>query len=180
MKNKNLILGAGILAIVVIGIFLISNNSGNASSLTGNTILTGKNSNTKQEIIEDSESIKIPLSQISDKAKWYTYEYQGTKIRYFVVEDVNGNVKTAFDACDVCYRSKKGYSQRGIDMVCNNCGNHYPIAGLGTKNLRGGGCWPGYLPSEVQEDYLVIKKSDLQQGEYRFKWSMLRGFSLHL
>jgi len=69
-------------------------------------------------------------------------------VKYFVVEAEDGSVKTAFDACDVCYRSRKGYRQEGDDMICNNCGNHYPISGLGTKNLRGGGCWPGYLPNE--------------------------------
>ena len=52
---------------------------------------------------------------------------------------------------------------------CNNCGNHYAISGLGTKNLRGGGCWPGYLPSKVEEGNLVIKTQDLETGRYRFK-----------
>ena len=36
-------------------------------------------------------------------------------------------------------------------MVCNNCGNKYPIDGLGTENKNPGGCWPGYLPSTVSD-----------------------------
>ena len=53
-------------------------------------------------------------------------------------------------------------------MVCNNCGNYYPISGLGTANLAGGGCWPGYLPSKVEGDYIVIQKSDLNAKKYMF------------
>ena len=80
----------------------------------------------------------------------------------------NGLIKTAFDACDVCYGSYKGYRQEGDSMICNNCGNSYPISGLGTENKGGGGCWPGYLPSEIKGEYLIIKKSDIKKGGYRF------------
>src|SRR3990167_6829294 len=145
--NKKMLIGVGILAVVFIYFFFIR-----GGSVTGGAI------------IEDSDSIKIPLSEISKKAEFY--DYKG--IEYFVVKSDSGGVKTAFNACDVCYNAKKGYRQEGNDMVCNNCGNHYPISGLGTRNLRGGGCWPGYLPSSVEGDYLSIKKSDLESGRYRF------------
>ena len=121
-------------------------------------------STTGNSIIDKGDVVKIPLSEISAKAKFYDYD----GIEYFIVEAKDGTIKTAFNACDVCYRAKKGYSQKGDDMVCNNCGNHYAISGLGTQNIRGGGCWPGYLPSSVEGDYLVIKKSDLEAGRYRF------------
>ena len=52
-------------------------------------------------------------------------------------------------------------------MVCNNCGNHYPISGLGTQNLRGG-CWPSYLESSNDGEYLVIPKAALDAGSKRF------------
>ena len=90
------------------------------------------------------------------------------KIQFFAVKASDGSIKTAFDACDVCYGSKKGYRQEGNQMVCNNCGNKYPIDGIGTKNKAGGGCWPGYLPNEIQGNSLVIKNSDLKAGKYRF------------
>jgi uncharacterized membrane protein len=127
--------------------------SGNVGT-TGNVIV---------EPIDSGDSIKIPLSMISKDAQWFDYN----NARYFVVKAKDGSIKSAFDACDVCYKSKKGYSQDGEDMVCNNCGNHYPISGLGTANL-GGGCWPGYLRSSIQGDYLVIPKVDLDQGEQRY------------
>ena len=113
-------------------------------------------------------STDIPLSEITEEAKWYEYDANRKKIKFFAVKASDGSIKTAFDACDVCYGSKKGYRQEGNQMVCNNCGNKYPIDGLGTENKAGGGCWPGYLPNEIQGESLVIKHSDIEAGKYRF------------
>ena len=143
--NKKVIIGIGILAIIVIA--FMSFNKGS----------TG-------EVVGEGDVISIPLSEISEKAKFY----ESDGIKFFAIKARDGSIKTAFDACDVCYSSHKGYRQEGNNMVCNNCGNKYPISGLGTENLRGGGCWPGYLPSSVEGENLIIKVSDLEKGYYRF------------
>jgi uncharacterized membrane protein len=114
----------------------------------------------------DGEYIKIPLSEISDEAKFYTLEDGGVEINYFVVLGSDGEPRTAFDACDVCGGSK-GYRQDGTDIICNNCGKVFRIDGLGTKN-RGSGCWPSYLPHEIKGDNLLIKISDITEGKHRF------------
>lgn len=132
-------------------------------------MFSGKSKITGNAVGNTDDIITISLSEISENAKWYEYNSEGVQIRYFAVKTKDGSIKTAFDACDVCYGSKKGYSQQGDVMVCNNCGNRYPISGLGTENLRGGGCWPGYLPSKIESDNLIIKTSDLKKGVYRFK-----------
>jgi len=111
--------------------------------------------------------VNIPLSEVTSNAKWYGYDLDGEKIRFFVVKTSDGSIKTAFDACDVCYRYKKGYRQEGDYMVCNNCGNRYPMVGLGTENKNPGGCWPGYLPNIIQGDNVLIKKSDLENNRWR-------------
>jgi uncharacterized membrane protein len=113
------------------------------------------------------DTVIIPLSQISQTVKHYQYDANGVTVKYFAVKGSDGLVRTAFDACEVCYRAKKGYSQSGSDVVCNNCGLKFKIDGLGTKN-KGKGCWPGYLPHIVEGDYVVIKKSDLKAGSYMF------------
>ena len=111
--------------------------------------------------------ISIPISEITNQAKWYEYEFKGEKIRLFAIKADDGTIKTAFDACDVCYRYGKGYRQEGDYMVCNNCGNRYPITGLGTENKNPGGCWPGYLPNVIKGDNITIKKSDLENNRWR-------------
>jgi uncharacterized membrane protein len=119
--------------------------------------------------INSEELLLLPVSKITGDATFYEYNFNGVNIRYFAVKAEDGSIKTAFDECDVCFRSKKGYRQEGNFMVCNNCGNRYPISGLGTENKAGGGCWPGYLPSELIEDNLAIKISDLNKGVRLFK-----------
>lgn len=158
MEKKYVVSLIVIVAVIVLGFVLFKGN------ITGNTVVASS----PEAIIDEREAIKIPLSSISNKAKFHSYDASGVDVEYFVVEADDGSIKTAFNACDVCYRAKKGYSQKGGDMVCNNCGNHYAISDLGTKNLKGGGCWPGYLPSKVEGEYLVIQKSDLEAGKYRF------------
>lgn len=148
--NKKIIFSLiGIL--FVVGVFFLFNKLGIVGNAIGNSDIT------------------IPLSEISGTAKWYEYDSDGVQIKFFVVKASDGTIKTAFDACDVCYGNKKGYSQSGEFMVCNNCGNRYKISGLGNENKVGGGCWPGYLPSKIEGNNLVIKKSDLELGKYRFK-----------
>jgi len=148
--NKKILIGTGIFVLAIVFFFA-------RGSLTGNAVV-GSYETT------ENLAVKIPVFEISDNAVFYDYD----GIKYFVVKAEEGSIKTAFNACDICYQSRKGYRQEGGDMVCNNCGNHYAISGLGTKNLRGGGCWPGYLPNKVEGENLVLKKSDLEAGRYRF------------
>ncbi|MBL7170009.1 MAG: DUF2318 domain-containing protein [Candidatus Aenigmarchaeota archaeon] len=143
--SKKLLIGIVVISLVLVGFFFFNGKMGKAA-------------------LSDDEVVKIPLSDISEAAKFYEYD----SIRYFVVLAKDGSIKTAFDACDVCYRSRKGYRQEGSDMICNNCGLSFRIDGLGTKNKNPGGCWPGYLPNKIENDNLVIKKSDLESGKFRF------------
>ena len=111
--------------------------------------------------------IQIPLFEVTNQAKWYKYDLGGKEIKFFTVKTEDGSIKTAFDACDVCYYSGKGYQQEGDYMVCNNCGNRYPISGLGTENRTPGGCWPGHLSNIVEGDYILIRKKDLIDNSWR-------------
>lgn len=125
---------------------------------------------TYNKSLQDSsgQNVLIPLSDIADNNfHFYSLDLGGTTVKYFIVKDKSGGVHTGFDACDVCYRAKKGYRQDGDYAKCNNCGRTFSISGIGTKNM-GGGCWPGYLPSEVQGDNVLIKLSDLEGGKHYF------------
>jgi uncharacterized membrane protein len=121
------------------------------------------------KVIEELGTIEIPVSEISSNAQFYVYSYNGVNIKYFAVRSKDGSIKTAFDECDVCFNNRKGYSQDGEVMICNNCGNRYPISGLGTENLAGGGCWPGYLQNRIEGDNLVIEILDLNKGVRLFR-----------
>ena len=130
-------------------------------------LAVGCSNETDLETTSPSGVVDIPLSSITNEARWYEHESGGDKITFFVVKASDGSIKTGFDACDVCYTYGKGYRQEGDDMVCNNCGNRYPISGLGTENKNPGGCWPGYLSNTVNGDNITIKKSDLKSNSWR-------------
>ena len=105
----------------------------------------------------NQEFMSIPVAETSEAARWYEFRNS----RFFVVKASDGTIRTAFDKCDVCYWARKGYSQEGSDMVCNNCGLRFAIDGLGTENQTPGGCWPSYLPHTIENDNIIIRASDL-------------------
>jgi uncharacterized membrane protein len=120
---------------------------------------------TPYEIIGDE--VVIPLADITTSAKFYSYSSSGTNVKFFALIGSDGDVHTAFDACDVCFDAKKGYYQDGNQMVCRNCGQRFTTNQIGTSN-QGGGCWPGYLDRTVEGGYVKIKISDINSGRYYF------------
>ena len=117
-------------------------------------------------VVEDGNVVKISLDSITGDLKKYQYDANGITVTYFAVRGSDGEVRTAFDACDVC-GGYKGYTQQGKDIKCNNCGRVFSIDGLGTKN-KGYGCWPSYLSHTIEDGNIVIKTAELDAGKARF------------
>ena len=115
------------------------------------------------------EEVRIPVSEITTSAKFYTYDADGVNIKYFAVKGSDGNIHVATDACDVCYAAKEGYRQSGSDMLCENCGLTFAINSLGTENKEGGGCWPSFLPTREEGGFVFIKTSDLASKKFMFR-----------
>ena len=110
----------------------------------------------------------VPLSEISESARWYSYNSsESGEVRIFIVKDSSGGTRAAFDACDVCYGAGKGYAQRGGEMVCRNCGMRFPISGLGELN-SGDGCWPSNLNYAIRGDRIEIQLADLDAKAWMF------------
>ncbi len=109
----------------------------------------------------------IPVSKLADgKAHFYKFESAGKEITFFAAKAADGSVKTAFDACDSCYKSKKGYEQQGDKMNCKNCNQKFAIDRLG-PNVTGG-CNPGYLPHQQSGSNITISVNDLKGGARYF------------
>ena len=141
-------------------------SSGNQVSGAASTPNQGSGEQASGEGQAGSDSIRIPLSEINDgKAHFYEYPHLGKTIRFFVLKSSDGVIRAAFDACDVCYREGKGYSQDGDDMVCNNCGKRFPSTRI---NEVKGGCNPAPLERKVVGDELVIRKDDVLPGARYF------------
>ena len=155
--------------IMAISVILIAS----ISILIGISMLNNTNNYDKSnELIQSSDIISetevgIPVSDIGNNAKFYSYDASGVEVKYFVVRGSDGDIHVAFDACDVCYQAKKGYHQSGNIMQCLNCGKQYPINSCGTENTAGG-CWPSYLPMSIKGENVIIEKSDLEQKNWMF------------
>ncbi len=82
-------------------------------------------------------------------------------VRYFIIKSSDGVIRAAFDACDVCWPSGRGYIQSGDDMVCRNCGRRFASV---LVNEVQGGCNPAPLKRVVRGDRVVLKTSDILAG----------------
>lgn len=110
--------------------------------------------------------LQFPLSAFDDyAAHHFTYMSEGRPIEFFVLKSKDGVVRAAFNACDVCYLSKKGYSQDGDEVVCNNCGRRFPADQI---NVVHGGCNPSPLDRSVDGDSLIIQVEDVLRGKEYF------------
>ncbi len=106
--------------------------------------------------------IAIPINKIDDmKAHYFVYKNKGQEIKFFVVKSNDGVIRAAFDACDVCFGYKKGYSQEGDFMICNACGRKFHSSRI---NVVQGGCNPAPLNRTGRGDMLIIKEQDVLQG----------------
>lgn len=111
---------------------------------------------------ENGGWVTFPVSDFNDgQARYYSYDYQGKDINFFLLKSSDGVVRAAFDACDVCYASRKGYRQEGDFMICNNCGQRFASLRI---NEEKGGCNPSPLNRKLEGDLVVIAKSDLILG----------------
>ncbi|HKQ05615.1 MAG TPA: DUF2318 domain-containing protein [Blastocatellia bacterium] len=161
-KRLSPILLIALAAIVGLGAYLAFGGSGDHPR-SASVVNTGQNASQSAAGIGD---IKIPLADlVGGKAKFFDYALSNkTPVRFFALKSADGTYRAAMDACEVCFHAKKGYHQEGDDMVCNNCGKHFPTALVGEVN---GGCHPIGLQRAVEGDQLVIKASELEsRGEY--------------
>lgn len=108
--------------------------------------------------------VDLSLSLFSDDlAHYYNTEFpNGKRIYFFIIKDKNGIYRAAANACQVCYGARMGFRQQGSFMVCNTCGNRYPLEKIATEK---GGCNPGPInPNlEIRDDKAIIIQSDLEQ-----------------
>lgn len=111
--------------------------------------------------------VSIPVVKVNDgKAHFFRLSDGGRDLNFFVVKSSDGVYHTAFDACDVCYKEKKGYVQQGDQMLCKNCNQKFAVQKIGPSSA--GGCNPAYLPSKIYGNSITISVADLKTGSRFF------------
>lgn len=112
----------------------------------------GKTVSNATQKIASGDNLIIPLEDVSEKATFYPLEVDGTKMEVIAVKDSEGNIRTAFNTCQICYDSGKGYyKQEGDELVCQNCGNSFTMDQVGET---AGGCnpWPILEENKTETD----------------------------
>ena len=141
----------GALAVLFVGVF-------SASAFN-----FGKYENAKVK----GDVVAIAADKLADgKVHFYKIKDSGKDIAFFAVKATDGSYKTAFDACDACYKSKKGYEQAGRQTELQKLQpeiRHRPPRPHAT-----GGCNPGYLPHLLNGNTITIKANDLKDGARYF------------
>jgi uncharacterized membrane protein len=93
----------------------------------------------KPETVKDGD-IVIPIERISETAVFYPAEIDGVELEVIAVRAPDGTIRTAFNTCQVCYSSGRGYyEQEGTVLVCQNCGNRFSMDRV---EVESGGCNP--------------------------------------
>ncbi len=178
-KTTTILIGilTGTMAILISG---CSNNSSSQSikntSTSANTQAASSENTTASDIattaVDSAESVTsikkdgylaIPIAGLSQTASFYKADLDGTEVELVALKDSKGNLRTAFNACQVCYSSGRGYyRQEGEYLVCQNCGNSFTIDQVGIAS-GGYNPWPildsdrTVTDDEIQISYDVLK-----------------------
>ncbi len=136
------------------------------------TVLISKIGQASMPVLEANAlgNVEVPTSGLSTKGSFYRHEHEGVMMEFFILEDQNGTVRMAFNRCQVCYESGRGYFvQKGEYFVCQNCGNKYHFTAIGTEK---GGCNPSPIfPSDRLEstNSIDIKPRIFDENKYLFQ-----------
>ncbi len=114
-------------------------------------------------------ALVIPVKDISSTAKFYPVEVDGTQMEVIAVKAPDGTIRTAFNTCQVCYDSGRGYyKQEGDALVCQNCGNRFPMDRV---EVEAGGCnpWPVFDKNKtVTDESITISEDFLKESKEIF------------
>jgi uncharacterized membrane protein len=114
----------------------------------------------------------IPVAEITENAVFYPVDIEGTRLEVLAVKAPDGTIRTAFNTCQVCYASGRGfYKQQGTVLVCQNCGNRFRMSQV---EVRSGGCNP--IPifrdyKTVTDTAIIISQDFLKKAKAIFaRW----------
>ena len=156
MKHKIMLL-AGILILTFI---LTACSSGDRSGTSSDR--------TKTAAFKDSDVV-ILRADISDTATFIPVTVDGMNMEVVAVKAPDGTIRTAFNTCQVCYDSGRGYyAQEGDVLVCQNCGNRFEMNQVAVEK---GGCNPVGITEDMRTETdaeITIPLDLLKQAEPLF------------
>ena len=118
----------------------------------------------------EAEDLVMIKSEITETVKFYTYKLGRTEMQVMAVRASDGSIRTAFNTCQVCYDSGRGYYiQQGNQLICQNCGNRFLTDQL---EIIRGGCNPVPITQEDKiedEETITLHGAFLEANSVWFK-----------
>lgn len=94
--------------------------------------------------------MQIPKKEVTATAKFYPYKLDGVLMEVLALRAPDGTVRTAFNTCQVCYASGRGYYvQQGDVLVCQNCRNRFKASQV---EIVKGGCNPLPITADLKTE----------------------------
>jgi uncharacterized membrane protein len=159
--EKLILIGITVLIIAAMSYFLSAGNDNDSSS--------NKTPSANTSTSNITAAIEIKKEEVSTTAKFYQYESDGIKMEVLALKAGDGTIRTAFNTCQVCYASGRGYYvQEGDELICQNCGNRFSADMVGISR---GGCNPVPIPDESKADdgtTIKIDKNYLDKNKAYF------------
>jgi hypothetical protein len=94
--------------------------------------------------------LQIEKKEITPTAKFFQYKLDGVLMEVLALRAPDGTVRTAFNTCQVCYASGRGYYvQQGDVLVCQNCRNKFKASQV---EIIKGGCNPVPISAELKTE----------------------------
>ena len=173
-NNKALIIsGICLVIIILIGVSqsgIFSGSTSTSKNVSNKDGTSGESNISKDEVA--TGDLRISKSEVTKTVKFYPYKSGDPYLEVLAVKANDGTIRTAFNTCEVCYSSGKGYYiQEGNELVCQNCGNRFNIDQI--EKIKNG-CNPVPILEENKTDDgndLVIAKSYMSKNiNYFSNW----------
>lgn len=117
---------------------------------------------------ERDGKVRIAVGDLTeDEVRFFRFlNTSNQEVKLFVGRDGGGTVQVAFDANEICFKSKRGYRHEGEWLVCNKCDKAFKLSEV---NAGGGGCKPMPIRHQVAGTELVLAEADILEG-----WRLFR------
>jgi uncharacterized membrane protein len=124
--------------------------------------------NQRKPVITDRDLV-IQIADITENALFFPVVVDGMQMEVLAVRTPDGVIRTAFNTCQVCYNSGKGYFvQVDTVLICQNCSRRFR---MNQVERQAGGCNPvPIFPADktVTASTVTISKEYLQRAKTIF------------
>jgi len=125
--------------------------------------------NIRKPVIADRDLV-IQTADITENALFFPVDIDGVRMEVLAVKAPDGTIRTAFNTCQVCYASGRGYFvQSNTVLVCQNCGRRFR---MNQVERQAGGCNPVPISPEnktVTAETITVSRKFLRQAKAIFQ-----------